>query len=84
MQCESCKTRPATRILTQIVNGEKRLLYRCDACAAAPQGKAVPPTLERPCDRCKKREGRIKLTRLGERSRTISYLCEVCAGVAKQ
>ena len=80
MLCESCGTQTATRAITRVVDGRKRLLYRCDTCAAEDQADVDGAKLERPCDQCGKREGRIKLTRLGGKFRTVSYLCELCAG----
>ena len=68
--------------IAQIVNKKKRILYRCDICAAASRGGPTGPSLARPCDRCGRREGQIKLVRLEGRLRTVQYLCEVCAGVA--
>ncbi|MDA0746988.1 MAG: hypothetical protein O2954_10745 [bacterium] len=83
MRCDHCGARPATRVLTQIVAGEKQLIYRCDECTEASSQEEKPPKLERPCDRCGKREGRIKLKRLHERYQSLSYLCEICAGVRR-
>ncbi|MDE3000703.1 MAG: hypothetical protein OXU79_16645 [Gemmatimonadota bacterium] len=78
MLCESCKTRPAARISTRILNGEKQVTYRCEVCEALAESGSKP-RLERPCERCGEKEGRIKLTRLAERYRTVTYLCETCA-----
>jgi len=81
MLCEACGSRTATQALTKVVDGQKRVLYRCDECAVEGPGSGTPKP-ERPCEQCGKREGRIKLTRLGDKLRTVSYLCEVCAGVS--
>ena len=78
MLCDRCGTRPVSRILTQVVDGEKKTLYRCDLCAEQKDGGAKS-RLERPCDRCGEREGRIKLTRLTDRYKTVEYVCDVCA-----
>ena len=66
------------RILTQVVDGEKRTHYRCSVCLEQ-EDEDASPRLERPCDRCGKQEGRIKLTRLKDRYRVIEYLCDGCA-----
>jgi protein-arginine kinase activator protein McsA len=76
--CERCGTRPVTRISTQIVGGEKRVLYRCDTCAEE-ENEPDGPRLERPCEQCGQREGTVKWVRLREGSRAVSYVCEECA-----
>ncbi|MDP6779706.1 MAG: hypothetical protein QGI83_23320 [Candidatus Latescibacteria bacterium] len=78
MLCDRCGTRPVARILTQVVDGEKKTLYRCEACAQRNDGDTASG-LERPCDRCGEREGRIKLTRIKDQYKTVEFLCDVCA-----
>ena len=78
MLCETCETRPATRVSTRVLNGEKQVTYHCEVCEALPE-PGSKPRLERPCERCGENEGWIKLTRLAERYRTVTYLCETCA-----
>ena len=77
--CDTCGTRPSTRILTEMIDGEKKLLYRCETCLDA-SGGGPNEQLERPCDQCGKQEGLIKVTRLQVRYRTVTYACERCAG----
>lgn len=75
--CERCGKVPATEAQTHIENGIKRVLYRCDTCAAL----SSAPKLDRPCAQCKQREGEIKLIRLRPHGRVVTYLCPACAGV---
>ena len=76
MICESCGIRETTRVLTEVVGGEKVILYRCDECAAE---DAAETSLERPCEMCRKEEGTVKLTRLRDGFRSVAYVCQSCA-----
>lgn len=80
MNCERCGTKAVTRVVTQVVDGQKRAVYLCDACADREDpGTGRSSRLDRPCDVCGEREGRIKLTRLRDGYRTVTYVCELCA-----
>ncbi|MCZ6633578.1 MAG: hypothetical protein O7G87_09250 [bacterium] len=76
MTCETCGEAQTTQISTQIVDGTKKALYQCDACASGQTGQ---PKLERPCEQCGKREGTIKLVCLRGSARVVSYICQTCA-----
>lgn len=82
MLCESCQVREATVVRSEVINGEKTVIYRCEACLDPETGTRTanpPPQFDRPCAECRQAEGDVKLTRFVNGRRVATYLCQRCA-----